>query len=267
MDYPSFLIIVHMICTINSQKAIFLEESDDKVDFFTWKRQLNWKKQLTELILLDISWLWVDTELLCTWAQQTHPQPQPQVVGACIGPDSQCIRGKLLRQSHIISSKHATSCSVRPLLLGSRIWSRMTNTLGLNSAEDSSLHSQPLISQYRALLFAFKGLDSSWFGFWIAQNRDWRKVTCSAAHNRNSYLICHDSVTTWKDLLLFASHFFISALTEKTCKFLSTWRFQVGLALVVSHWCQSDCQIQIINLGFRRLYLGLGSMCNCKIRV
>ena len=60
---------------VSSEKAIFLLESLDKGDIC----RLEDSQLDSELILVDTSWHWIDTELLCAGAQQ--------VVGACIGSD------------------------------------------------------------------------------------------------------------------------------------------------------------------------------------
>ena len=81
-----------------------LEEAANLVLSWYWKRQPTFG---TELILVDTSWHWVDTELLCSGAQQ--------VVGDGIWhwySMYNCYNCQ--RQSHIISSKNTTACTVGP---------------------------------------------------------------------------------------------------------------------------------------------------------
>ena len=72
----------------------------------------------TELILVDTNWHWVDTEWLCSGAQQ--------MVGAGgIDTNALCIIMNCYncqRQSHIIPSKSTSACSVRPYFWALELW-------------------------------------------------------------------------------------------------------------------------------------------------
>ena len=143
-----------------SQEAIFLEESLYKVILFTWKRQPTWTWYWVDTSHTSLHW--VDTERLCTGAQQ--------LVGAGIGTETldtmyNCCNSSCQRQSHIISSKNATVGAVRPL------YYRLSSRLGTRSRMTRRGFIMPaLTSKYRALVqFVLKGLlvDSAWNG-WIA---------------------------------------------------------------------------------------------------
>ena len=119
------------------------------------------------ILVVDTSWQWVDTGLLCACAQP--------MVGAGTGTETLCImiiviiiRGNLTFKLSLQKTQLSAAPSRRAFLLGSRTRSRMTNSPRLISAED--LYCQPLKSQYRALQFVLNdGLDSAWNdGFWIA---------------------------------------------------------------------------------------------------